>query len=137
MKSQVTLMERLTLAASMLLSHRLPDSSAAVSEAQEVIRALPFAEDINEALYPSKEYVPSPVGDMDKLRELRAWHYAQYIDYNNRSREMQQKSDSRMFSAPSRNDFERVANEYSKKANRHLRFVRSLNEFFPITDRVA
>jgi hypothetical protein len=136
---RATLMARLTSTVHTLKHLLYHDSAKAVEEAQEVIRALPFADDINAALYnPRERAAESPLllGNLTKMRELRQWHYEQYIDFTNRANEMQKRCDRRMLSE-TRNDFERVANDYRTKANRHLRFVRSLNDFFPAQDKVA
>lgn len=133
-----TLMARLSAAAGLLLGSGYKDSCEAVMEAQEVIRAMPFADDINAALYNKDREASDPLlmGNLQPLRELRAYHYERYVDLTTRANEQQKKSDSRMFQADSRNAFEKVANAYRDKANRHLRFVRSLNDFFPASDRV-
>jgi hypothetical protein len=138
--TRITLMARLNAACGFLAGHRHHDSAAAVKEAQEVIRALPFADDINAALYPTgnrEAENPLLLGNLDKLRDLRTWHYAQYMDYTARAIEMQKKSDGRLFKSIERCDFERVADSYRAKANQHLRFVQTLNGFFPEKDRVA
>ena len=135
-----TLLARLSAAAGLHLGSGHKDSCEAVKEAQEVIRAMPFADDINAALYPNparEASEPLLMGNMDRLRELRQWHYSQYADLTSRANDAQKKSDSRMFESSSRNDFERVANGYRTKANQHLRFVRTLNDFFPSSDKVV
>lgn len=138
--TRITLLARLTAACGFLTAHRHKDSAEAVKEAQEVIRALPFADDINAALYPTgnrQAENPLLIGNLDKLRELRSWHYAQYMDMTARAIDMQKASDSRMFKSAERCDFERVADAYRSRANQHLRFVQTLNAFFPDKDRVS
>lgn len=137
--TRVTLMARLSAAAGLLLGYGHKDSHAAILEAQEVIRALPFADDINAALYNAKgreAEAPMLMGGLQPLRELRQYHYDQFIDLSNRANEQQKKSDGRLFSASSRDAFEKVAHDLRARANRHLRFVRSLNDFFPANERI-
>jgi hypothetical protein len=76
------------------------------------------------------------MGNLNDLRALRQWHYDQYYDYARRGAEMQKKSDNRIFERESRDAFERTAQGYRTKANQHLRFVRTLNQFFPDHDKV-
>jgi len=137
----VPLLTRLRAAAGILLGAGHRDSSEAVLEAIDVLKALPFADNINAALYPSeddKRVAPSPllIGDLEALRVLRQYHYDRYKDRTARGSEMQQKACSRMFQRDSRDAFQRTADAYLAEANRHLRFVATLNAFFPESDRV-
>src|SRR5690349_12756872 len=105
--TRVTLMARLAAACGFLVAHRHHDSAAAVQEAQEVIRALPFADDINAALYPAGNRDaenPLLLGNLDALREIRSWHYTQYLDFSARAIEMQKKSDARILQLGARCD---------------------------------
>lgn len=132
------LLSRLAAAAGLLRGHGHPDSSAAVREASEALAALPESNDITTAANQVARDAESPllVGNLNELRAIRKWHFDQYYDYAARAKEQQRKSDRRMFERDSRDAFERTADAYLKKANQHLRFVRSLNQFFPASDMV-
>lgn len=111
------LLTRLAAAAGLLLGSGHRDSHGAVVEAADLI-------------------TKTPSGSISELRAIRQWHYDQYRDLSHRASQAQRKSDSRMFNADSRNDFERVAQGFQTRANQHLRFVRSMNSFFPEHDAV-
>jgi hypothetical protein len=116
----VTLSDRLTAAAALLLGHGHRDSSAAVRESQELLQV---------SAGPKGE-------DLSALRELRQWHFDQYHEYSRRANEMEKKAASRTFQADSRSAFERTADGYRKIGNQHLRFVRNMNVLFPKSDKV-
>lgn len=133
-----TLLTRLAAAAGLLLGGGHKDSSAAVREATELLTALPEANDIHTAANQMARQTDTPLlmGNLAEIRALRQWHYDQYYDYSKRANEQQKKSDARTFERDSRDAFERAANAFRGKANQHLRFVRSLNAFFPASDKV-
>jgi hypothetical protein len=116
----VTLADRLTAAAALLLGHGHRDSSAAVRESAELLQV-----------------AGGPKGeDLAALRELRQWHYDQYVDYSHRAAAMEKKASGRSYEPQSRDAFERTATGYRRVGNQHLRFVRTLNVLFPKSDRV-
>lgn len=65
-------------------------------------------------------------GNIESLRRLRAWHYAQAVKY---------KESAAIQSASPIHGA--VGDVFSKRASDHLRFVQDLNEFFPATDRIV
>lgn len=136
--TRFTLLTRLAAAAGLLLGSGHRDSGAAVREASELLAALPDPNDIHTAANQLTRETESPMlmGNLTELRAIRQWHYDQYYDYAKRAKEQQKKSDSRMFRRDSRDAFERAASGFLAKANQHLRFVRSLNQFFPAHDKV-
>jgi len=132
-----TLFSRLNVAISRMRIAGHKDSVAAIEEAKDVIRALPFAESINDALYsPNEREAPLLLGNLDQLRDLRKWHYSQYLDYSKRANDVDRRM-SICVLPKSVADRERLSGEYRSRANQHLRFVRVLNDFFPTTDRIA
>lgn len=141
MNIKATLITRLSAAAGFLLGARYPDSSEAVKEAIEVIRAVPYGEAINAALYPTED-IGRRLWDgiaqerKERFRALRKFHYDEAMDYAQRATQLQKRSDGRIFERESRDAFERTAQEYRRKSNQHLRYVQTLNELFPEDDRV-
>lgn len=65
-------------------------------------------------------------GNIEVLRRLRAWHYAQAVKYRESA---QVQSASHLHAA--------VGDVFGKRSSEHLRFVQELNEFFPATDRIV
>jgi len=65
--------------------------------------------------------------NVEFLRKLRAWHYAQALSYRGRAEAVGQLDQQAG---------ERTASVFHHRSNEHRRFVEQLNEFFPETDRV-
>ena len=58
----------------------------------------------------------------DKLRNLRLWHWREAMHYRKRAKVWRQRGKS---------DMER---EMDERANQHIKFVQTLNDFFPMGD---
>lgn len=122
----VSLSRRLSGAAGILLGSGHEDSSSAVREAAKALLASQIMATVNQ---------PKP-DEVAAIRELRQWHYDQAQDYGHRASAMERKVSERSLSPSSRDAFERTAASYSKIANQHLRFVRTLNSLFAESDKV-
>lgn len=76
-------------------------------------------------------------GNFEQLRVLRKWHYDSALRAREQAESVEKRVTSRTFDRAAREAFEKSAAHFHAKANEHLRFVQTLNDFFPPTDRVV